>query len=82
MITGFEEPTTYIGTYSGIFQNILIISNEDVKKGTAYLLDLSTIYTLEGLISVGNKIPNFIVIKDINNDITEEDVKRLKERME
>lgn len=65
------DETVDIGTYVGIINGIIILSNDRIPKGTGYLIDLSQVIIDERIFDISNIKPNFIVIINIG----EEDLK-------
>ena len=56
-----EKPTEYCGTYVGKYEGILILADEGVDKGKAYLVDLSQ--TSVG--PIGERKPNYVAFVNL-----------------
>lgn len=59
------ENIIFVGNYYGIIDDMLVISTPDVAKGTGLIIDFSTIYCEEVIISIGTRKPNLVAFVNI-----------------
>ena len=62
-----EEVTNYIGTFLGIFDDCLILSNEQIEKGKGYLVDLSKMIVNGKPFPIGERKPNMVGLINLEN---------------
>lgn len=63
-VTEFET-VFYVGIYAGIYEDILILANQYVEEGVAYLVDLSKVVVDGEKVKIGSKESNIVAIRGV-----------------